>query len=247
MLNATKQRLKKTLKRWGWTLERYHPHRDKFQLLRRLCDDHDCRSFIDIGANEGQFALALIDAGYYGEIVSIEPQSEAHRKLSLAAAAHNLWRVAPRMCMGARNGTTVINIAANSVSSSILPVLDASTSANPDTRYVGVEEVPIYRLDDWFLEAGYAPSVSLALKLDVQGYESHVLEGATALLSRVRVVILEMSLVPLYDGAAGFSELYRWLEDRGFVSAGIFSGFTDRRSSRMLQVDAVFERPGSVL
>lgn len=244
MLNETKQYLKKFLKRRGWAVERYRPYRDKFELLVRLCADHHCDTLIDIGANEGQFALDLLEAGYRGEIISIEPQATPHQKLEQRAAAWGRWRAAPRMCMGERNGTAAINIAANSVSSSILDVLDTSTSANADTRYIGREDVAIRRLDDWADDEAGLGTAPIGLKLDVQGYEQQVLAGAERLLPAVRVLILEMSLSPLYEGSATFSQLFTSLEDIGFSPSGIFPGFSDTRSLRMLQVDGVFERSG---
>jgi hypothetical protein len=143
--------------------------------------------------------------------------------------------------MGERNGKTIIHVSANSVSSSILSVLDTSTTADAGTRFIGQEEVPICRLDDWATREA-TRDVPLALKLDVQGYELQVLRGAEKLLPRVRVLILEMSLARLYEGAPSFSQLFRSLEDTGFSASGIFPGFSDSRSLRMLQVDAIFER-----
>jgi FkbM family methyltransferase len=243
MLSQAKQDLKRLLKHQGWLVERYHPYRDKFRLLARLCDDHHCRTLIDVGANEGQFAQELLEAGYEGSIVSVEPQAAAYQKLVAAAAKHAGWTVAPRMCLGERNGSVEFNIAANSVSSSILPVLEASVAAAAGTRYVATEVVPIRRFEDWVAEeAELIGEQPLALKLDVQGYEHQVLAGAERLLAGVRVLMIEMSLARLYEGTLGFSDLFVRIESSGFSCAGIFPGFPDPKSLRMLQVDVLFER-----
>ena len=59
-----------------------------------------------------------------------------------------LWDVYPRCAIGDHNGEVEINIAGNSESSSILPMLESHRSAAPDSAYQGKEIVPIKTLDD---------------------------------------------------------------------------------------------------
>ena len=49
---------------------------------------------------------------------------------------------------------------------------------------------------------------SLALKMDVQGFEGEVLDGAPRTLEYIKLIHTEMSLCPLYDGEAPFFDLY---------------------------------------
>jgi hypothetical protein len=59
----------------------------------------------------------------------------------------------------------------------------------------------------------------------------------------VRVLQLEMSLTPLYAGAATFGELHALLESRGLVLFGLEPGFACRDSGRLLQVDGLYCSP----
>lgn len=43
------------------------------------------------------------------------------------------------------------------------------------------------------------------LKIDTQGYEEKVLNGAEELLSKVKVIQTELSLMPLYKGKILFA------------------------------------------
>jgi hypothetical protein len=81
------------------------------------------------------------------------------------------------------------------------------------------------------------------LKIDTQGYELPVLEGATRTLKRCVGVQAEMSLLPLYQGQVLFREIIGWLEQREFELWSLLPGFSDPATGRLLQVDGVFFRP----
>ena len=81
-------------------------------------------------------------------------------------------------------------------------------------RLASTQEVEVHRLDDYSRLHGL-PTPDL-IKLDVQGYELRVLEGAEALLPSVRAVLTEVSFRSYYDGQVLFPELLHFLENRGF-------------------------------
>ncbi len=194
---------------------------------------------LDVGANTGQFARECRTAGYKGKIISFEPSAAAHASLQRSATHDSLWSVAERMALGSSNGETEINIAANSFSSSLLPMLDTHLSAAPASRYLHKERVPLRRLDDIL-----SPSDRrIFLKLDVQGYESQVLTGATQLLAHTVAVQLEMSLLPLYEGEVLMSEVSTRMTGNGFELWDIEPSFRDPATGRLLQINGIFTRP----
>jgi hypothetical protein len=80
------------------------------------------------------------------------------------------------------------------------------------------------------------------LKIDVQGYERAVLDGAAKTLSSFRGVRTEMSLVPLYKGQALMPEVMGRLGQHGFELWLVDPGFTEPDTRRLLQLDGVFFR-----
>ena len=88
------------------------------------------------------------------------------------------------------------------------------------------------------------------LKIDVQGYEKFVLEGAPNLLKRVIGVQLELSLVPLYEGDTPYLRMLEFLESAGLHLTLIEPGFRDKNTGEDLQFDGVFfrtcERAGQI-
>jgi len=196
---------------------------------------------LDVGANQGQFASEIRRGGYTGKIVSFEPLSEAHVKLLRASVGDTLWDVYPRCALGDYNGEVEINIAGNSDSSSILPMLDSHISAAPGSAYQGKEIAPIKTLDAVAVQ--YLKNAQAAfLKIDTQGFEWHVLDGARETLPHIKGILVELSLLPLYEGQHLWKEVIGRLEAEGFTLWAFKPVFSDQASGRTLQVDGVFYR-----
>ena len=79
------------------------------------------------------------------------------------------------------------------------------------------------------------------LKLDVQGYERSVLEGAGVSLPRIQAAQLELSLVSLYDGEALFHEMLEIMRGHGFTLMSVEPTMVDQ-TGQMLQIDGYFGR-----
>ena len=209
------------------------------RCVSKLIKEQQINLVVDVGANLGQFAMWIRQGGYRDRIVSFEPLAQAHHQLINATKRDPLWTAAPRMALGSRSGEMTIHVAHNSVSSSILPMLNTHLQAAPESAYVKNESVLVNRLDD------VCPTSStdrLLLKVDVQGYERDVLEGAPRLLEACRLVIVEMSLVPLYQGQTLALDLWESLAKLGFEAHYFDPGFRDPHSDRMLQMDGLFVR-----
>jgi FkbM family methyltransferase len=242
MLSSLKQGMKQLLNAAGIEAHRFHPNTSPLARLMAALRAFDIDLVIDIGANEGQFAKGLRAGGYSGHIVSFEPLTAAHRRLLQENNSDSAWYVHPRCALGDRLGEIELNISGNSVSSSILPMLTSHSSAAPGSAYLGHESAPLITLDSVappYLEGAQAPF----LKIDTQGYEWHVLDGALATLPKVRGIQIELSLVPLYEGQRLWRECVERLETEGLVLWALQPVFVDPATGRTLQWDALFFRP----
>ena len=72
------------------------------------------------------------------------------------------------------------------------------------------------------------------LKLDVQGYESQVLAGATQLLAHTLAVQLEMSLLPLYEGETLMPQMHAAMTAKGFDLWDLEPSFRDPATGRII-------------
>jgi FkbM family methyltransferase len=209
--------------------------------MMKILSTHGINLVLDVGANSGNFGWYLRDAGYRGRIVSFEPLSTAWEELTRESHRDPLWEVAPRMALGNRQCETTINISKNSVSSSILDMHANHLKAAPESGFIGKEHVIIQRLDS--AASDYMRSDSIPfLKVDTQGYEDQVLEGASGIMKRIAGIQLELSLIPLYEGQRLFDDMTGWLKLLGFELWSMVPVFVDPQSGRLLQVDAIYFR-----
>lgn len=234
--------VRQMIRRLGCDVRQYHPRFDQLARLLAALERHRIGVVFDIGANVGQFARLLRAGGFRGRIVSFEPCSDAHGKLTTAAAGDRSWIVAPRCALGARLAEVKLNIAGNSESSSVLGMLDRHVAGAPASAYVDSEIVPMTTLDVFIDGAPELASGPLALKIDTQGYEGEVIAGLSKWSGAVKLIMTEMSLAPLYRDQVNFLDLYRKLEEQGYRCISIEPAFIDARTFEVLQVDAIFTR-----
>lgn len=238
MLNKT---LKKIINSAGHMTYRTHSISNPVYQLFQSLNYFKVDLVLDVGANKGQFASELRTIGFDGKIVSFEPLSEAHKSLNEKSSRDDNWFAHPRCAIGNYDGEIEINIAGNSVSSSVLSMLESHSNAAPDSAYVDHEKTPIFMLDTVaspYLKQAKNPFI----KIDTQGYEWQVLNGAEIILPQVRGVLCELSLVGLYEGQYLWQEIIQRMEECGFTLWGLQKGFTEPTSGRSLQMDGIFFR-----
>lgn len=240
-MKSAKAIIQRALRRLGYDLHRHIPvlsgEAQRSAILRHLRID----LVLDVGANAGQFARSLRDSGFSGRIVSFEPLEAAHRALLAASAGDDRWEVAEKAAIGHRRDEIDLHVSANSVSSSALEMLDSHLRSAPDSRYVGVERVAMRRLDDVALPHVGADARVL-LKIDTQGTEDRVLEGASGILARVTAIQLELTLVPLYAEQKLLPQMLEQLTGLGFSPWALWPAFVEPASGRSLQVEGIFVR-----
>jgi len=225
----------------GYDIIRLSPLSHPLPRAKLLLKNYGIDLVLDVGANRGQFARRIRKyLGYAGRIVSFEPLQSEYRVLAKAASKDRLWE-ALHYGLGEQNSFKEMNVAGNSQSSSLLEMLPAHVSAEPESLYVGTETVDVRTLDSVYENLCHAES-NVFLKIDAQGYENRILEGAAKSLPRINTIQLEMSLVPLYEGEVLFKKMYELLYDLGYIMVSIEPGFSDPRTGQLLQVDGVFHR-----
>ena len=191
---------------------------------------------IDVGANTGQYAKALRARGFTGRIQSFEPLPDAFAELLAAAGNDPNWEVRNE-ALGPMNAQIEFNVSGDGVCSSPLLATAGLTTSIPQSTTVGTTTVSQARLDEVAL-----PAERVLLKIDTQGYEHHVLDGATQTLSRTVALDVEMALVELYEGGSSIYDLLPRLHREGFSVVSIESGFVDPRTSQTLDVDVLLIR-----
>lgn len=234
-----KKTFRKIIRNLGWDMVSFDPRFSaearKLDLLRRLGIDH----VLDVGANIGQFGQQLRESGYRGRITSFEPMKKAYDELASRAVTDPLW-VTVHAGLGANAGKSQINISQNSYSSSIRDVTPRHLEAHPDSATVAQETIVISTVDAFFDQEKISPSSRVMLKIDTQGYESEVLEGARDNLDKISLVVMEMSLEPLYAGQELLASLVTRMYGLGFKLSVLEACDEDYDALTTLQMDGWF-------
>ena len=226
----------------GWEIRRYHPAISEIPRMYQSLVYHKIDLVLDVGANIGQYAILLRRLGYRGKIISFEPLASAYSQLKTTSSKDALWEVAPRTAIGNENGEIMINISANSQSSSVLNILDSHLSAASNSAYIGSEKVKLHRLDTVAQNYLSQDTDSVFLKIDVQGFEKQVIEGASNILPQIKGIQTELSLIPLYQNQHLYLETIEHLNTLGYELYSVVPGLADSKTGRLLQMDGIFFR-----
>ncbi len=209
--------LKQSFRACGLDVRRIQPSgvsgRERISLVEMLRQVKQLgvapRTVVDVGAAYGSFtrecAAIFPDARY----LLIEPLAEYQ---SLLSELERSMPSAQYICAAAssRSGEIAINVHPDLVGSSLLREVETGTDVNGVPRNVRAVTV-----DSLIEETG--AKGPFFLKVDVQGAEIDVLQGAEALLKETEYVLLEVSFFKFFEGGPEFSDIVTCMKSWGFV------------------------------
>lgn len=174
----------------------------------------------DVGANKGDFTLHCIHLlGQSGHIVAFEPISAAYEKLLQALQRDPAGREfvrCERLAVSNSSGTAVFHT---------YPIEFSGWNGLGDPKLnpnyspymkLNTEVVTIITLDEYCAQND-VEQIDL-LKIDVEGFEIEVIEGAQDLIAAgaIRHLIFEISLAPLAGAHHTAKDVLHSFEDMGF-------------------------------
>jgi FkbM family methyltransferase len=233
-----KNLIKEILRKNGIIVRRY-PEIDVVRRMK-LVSNHNIDTLFDIGANAGQYASLMREYGFKGKIISFEPLKSAFEELKKTSIKDNNWLI-NNYALGNENTISMINVAGNSYSSSILNMLPSHLKVAPESKYVTQEKIEIKKLDSIFYSFCNNED-KVMIKIDTQGYEKNVLDGANESLNNIKIIQLEMSIIPLYENEMIFVDMINYLDNKGFQLFSLENGYFDSTTGKLLQVDGIFEK-----
>jgi FkbM family methyltransferase len=190
---------------------------DAFADIKTIRGD-DIACVFDVGAHIGQTTAELVQAFPRARIYSFEPDPNSYAELrKVADACPRITTV--NAAVGDRDGDATFFVNRFGQTNSLLSTADGAEQylVTDDAMHLQSQAtVPVLTLDRFC--ANHKIQRIDVLKLDTQGYELRVLDGAREVLStlKVPVIFLEVSFVRTYDGQPLFPEVYEYLYVRGY-------------------------------
>ena len=223
--------------------KRFTPSASEQLRTVRLLNFFNVNYVIDVGANTGQFAESLFDFKYKGKVISFEPVSSAYNILVNRCKKYNNWEVAIRCAIGNSNKKIEINVCEDSVFSSILKIKKSHVISKPKSKIIYKEIIDMYKLDDIIENYIDSKETSILLKIDTQGFEKEVLEGANNLLKRIKGIKIEIPLNPIYENTQfTFYESIEFLKENKFKPYSFNIEGVNLTTVRVNTIDVLFFR-----
>lgn len=197
--------------------------------LRRL--GFSPATVVDVGAAYGDFTRQCLKIFPQSKYILIEPLEEYRSALRALESAHTDIRLI-EAAAARRDQSVSINVHPDLVGSSLYREREGEVVDGVPRLIPGVS------LDSCIgSDLGAGP---LLLKIDVQGAERDVLDGAGKTLAGIEVVLLELSLFEFFEGGPSISEMIGYMEARGFVPYDVFGLSHRPLDGALAQIDMAF-------
>jgi FkbM family methyltransferase len=203
---------------------------------------YEINAVIDVGACAGEYGSWLRRNGYKGLIVSFEPVAESFGVLAKRAARDPLW-LAYNLALGRERGEAEIYVTEQKMFSSFRhPSPYAFEAFGSQPKIKSTETVTLATLDEMFDQIIVGISrPHVFLKMDTQGWDLDVLEGAKESLGRIIAFQSEVAVRAVYEGVPSMRESLDYFERCGFSVSGLFPVNLDEKM-RAVEFDCVMVR-----
>lgn len=199
---------------------------------------------VDVGANRGQFAVAVLELLPTATVLSFEPLPAQASGLANLGRRYGSRLEVRNLALGSSRSHLDLNVNKHHQASSLRPLAPRHVAAFPDALNTSSVQVQVDRLDAQLSREDVPPGSML--KIDVQGFERDVIIGAEGVLTCFDTLLIEASFSPLYEGEWTFMEMVSELATLGFDFVRPVGFLRDPADGEYLQIDALFKRSASV-
>lgn len=235
-----KTAIQNLLRKHGYEIHRYQ---DAFRNQQRLLSPVQAPVIFDVGAHHGYVSTMYRDLFPNASIYAFEPFGDSFavlkRRTALSGRIH-----ACNLAVSNRCGTAEFHVNPSAATNSLLPTDPVAPGIWGKGLLETYDKIPVETITvDEFGRQHNIERIHL-LKLDVQGAEPLVLEGAKQYCAdgRIDIIYTEIITMPSYSGQMELHEFLTMLHDYGFQLYNFYNFFM--HEGRVKQMDAIFTRTG---
>lgn len=208
--------------------------------IRKIISEYKIDCIFDVGANIGQYRDFLrTNVGYDGLIISFEPDPQNLETLHEAQKKDEKWIVYD-YALGKDGKPLDFHIMKKSVFNSFLEPDSSETEAFKNNSVIKTIRLETKRLDEVIEDIKKAHTFeNIFLKLDTQGFDLEVFEGASGCLDLIQGVQTEVSVMPIYKNMPTFEDSLQAFKSKGFEVSGLYS-LSESRFPHAIEFDCIY-------
>lgn len=205
-------------------IEHWQKFTQAFDAQEKILKSKSVRTIFDVGGNVGQTAEAYRRHFPQAVVHSFEPFPDSFEKLYSRSKGDALIK-SHQMALSNREGVSQFHVNKGPATNSLLAAAPTGDSWCPRGLLdsLGTIQVKTSTIDH-FCHQHQVSHIDI-LKMDAQGGELMILEGASDMLKRkaISLIYSEVLFVPIYDGQAYFHQLCSYLADYHYRFFDLFS------------------------
>lgn len=239
-----KSAIKKIANSFGYSivktsaLEKIKGRSNPYLVQKDLANGKQDLCIFDVGAHYGETAENYQNVFPEAKIFSFEPFGDSAAKLfSNTKGKRNIMPF--ELAFSNFRGNQMLNINSSDATNSLLNSMKTDSWIDATTKTSRAVSVKTDTIDEFCIDQN-VDTIDI-LKIDVQGGELLVLEGAVQMLgtSRIGIIYSEVEFIAIYDKQPLFEDVYAFLSTYHYNLYGFYNTYTTD-SGRLAWCDAIF-------
>ena len=232
--------LKKIFNLFGYTFSKYKKSDDINEIIKFRIKNIKPDLYIDCGANYGQFTDAFLNNN--DQFILFEPNPYLFDKLKVKYKKYKNIKIFP-YGVGNKEESKKLYIT-NDTGKTLSSIKEQHPNLKKNfrnTQIVKTTIVEIKNIKKIILENKLINKNKIFLKLDTQGNDYEALMGIKNIINRVKLLKIELSVLPIYKKIYNHWSILEYLKKKKFSPIFFVNG-EKNNDGKIIEYDCLFEK-----